>query len=183
MGDAMAIGDGRAGLSEERPQRSWLFKLVIGFITVFVVIPAMGMGFMLGVVQVHRLFETPQERAAEDRLLAASTRAREQEQKRADEQEAKRKWAEVSRLYAQHQISAVLKDPDSAQFRNITIEDSPTYNPDYPGLACGQVNARNSFGGYTGYKYFIVAGGLPMIEDGGNAFVRLWDKHCVKHQI
>jgi hypothetical protein len=183
MGDTMAIGDGRAGHIEEGPKRSWLFKLAIGFVIIFVVIPMLGMGLMLSIVQVHRLFETPQERADEDRQVAASELARKQEKKRADEKVAKREWADVSRMYAQQQISRVLKDPESAQFRAITIEDSPTYSPDYPGIACGQVNARNSFGGYTGYKYFIVMGGLPMIEDGGNAFLRLWDKHCVKHQI
>jgi hypothetical protein len=45
-------------------------------------------------------------------------------------------------------VRAVLKDPDSAQFR------SPTYYPK-SGAGCGFVNARNSMGGYVGYTAFI----------------------------
>lgn len=41
-------------------------------------------------------------------------------------------------------VSGVLKDPDSAEFRN------------QRGF-CGEVNSKNSFGGYVGFKRFIAA--------------------------
>lgn len=40
-----------------------------------------------------------------------------------------------------------LKDPDSANFKNIKI--------DKDGFFCGDVNSKNSFGGYTGFYKFI----------------------------
>jgi hypothetical protein len=51
-------------------------------------------------------------------------------------------------------VAAELKDPDSARF------DSPiaaTKTKDEI-TACGFVNAKNSFGGYTGNKPFLVTG-------------------------
>jgi hypothetical protein len=43
-------------------------------------------------------------------------------------------------------IAEQLKDPGSAQFRNVV---------DRGELVCGEVNAKNSFGGYGGYKPFL----------------------------
>lgn len=63
-----------------------------------------------------------------------------------------------------------LKDPESAQFRN------------QKGL-CGEVNAKNSFGGYAGFKRFIAGGeNLVFLEDDkrleAGAFQAAWDKFC-----
>lgn len=41
-----------------------------------------------------------------------------------------------------------MKDPDSAKFRRITI------SPD-GSMVCGEVNAKNSMGGYVGFKKFV----------------------------
>ena len=41
-----------------------------------------------------------------------------------------------------------LKDPDSAKIRWMPFNGNKYY--------CGQVNATNSYGGYTGYKYFNI---------------------------
>lgn len=46
---------------------------------------------------------------------------------------------------AKETIRQMLKDPDSAQFRNITSHGN---------LVCGQVHAKNGFGGYTGFEPF-----------------------------
>jgi hypothetical protein len=48
-------------------------------------------------------------------------------------------------------IGGRLKDPASAQYRNLGIGDAP-------GTAswCGEVNARNGFGGYAGFKPFLI---------------------------
>jgi hypothetical protein len=53
---------------------------------------------------------------------------------------------------AEQQVRSSLKDPASAQFRN-------TYDFAYFGgrMVCGEVNAKNGFGGYTGFlPYSIV---------------------------
>ena len=44
-------------------------------------------------------------------------------------------------------IRADLKDPNSAEFRNVFITSV--------GHICGEVNAKNSFGAYTGFKRFF----------------------------
>lgn len=48
-----------------------------------------------------------------------------------------------------------LKDPDSAQFRN-----------QFPGRQslCGEINARNGLGGYTGFSRFISTGQRYILE-------------------
>ena len=49
---------------------------------------------------------------------------------------------------AKEAVKLKLKDPDSAQFRNVrTVR---------VGLVCGEVNAKNSMGGYVGYTAFSV---------------------------
>lgn len=50
--------------------------------------------------------------------------------------------------HARSSVLAKLKDPASAQFDGLQV------NPRI-GSVCGMVNARNSFGGYTGMKRFI----------------------------
>jgi hypothetical protein len=44
-----------------------------------------------------------------------------------------------------------LKDPSSAQYRNVmAVNDVQFY------VFCGEVNAKNSFGAYTGYRSLSV---------------------------
>lgn len=71
---------------------------------------------------------------------------------------------------AQGYVKGVLKDPSSAQFRNQRG-------------ACGEVNSKNSFGGYIGFQRYIAAGKeLVILErDSGlssNQFDALWAKSC-----
>ena len=51
---------------------------------------------------------------------------------------------------AQDAAKKTLKDPDSAKFKNIRMMD-------YDGgkVLCGEINAKNSYGGYVGYKRFV----------------------------
>lgn len=68
-------------------------------------------------------------------------------------------------------VSTQLKDPDSADFRH------------QRGM-CGEVNAKNSFGGYAGFKRFIAANAeMVFLEDDkrleAGAFQAAWDKFCV----
>lgn len=67
-----------------------------------------------------------------------------------------------------------LKDPESAMFDAIYPSKS------FPSAACGSVNAKNSYGGYTGSKRFIATpetGGLTF--EGDDKFDEHWDNWCL----
>lgn len=73
-------------------------------------------------------------------------------------------------------IKAKLRDPDSANFRNVTF-----YNGSGKPITCGEVNAKNGFGGYDGFERFIAAGDVltvlesEMVEGGMD---EVWDQFC-----
>ena len=75
----------------------------------------------------------------------------------------------------QESIKSQLKDPESATFRNVHF-----YSGGGTPVVCGEVNARNGFGGYTGYERFVAAGTvISAVEsqvEGGLGPV--WDKFC-----
>ena len=83
--------------------------------------------------------------------------------------DAARQQAEASRQFEaddqakiasmRSQVAALLKDPGSAQFSNVRLVRG--------GMAlCGQVNSKNSFGGYVGAKDFVVTGGQAYLREG-----------------
>lgn len=71
---------------------------------------------------------------------------------------------EVALVEAKDAIRRVLKDPDSAQFRDAgqffkTLYDfglSAYGNYEPLWAMCIEVNAKNSYGGYTGYQNWLV---------------------------
>ena len=69
---------------------------------------------------------------------------------------------------SQEAVEAVLKDPDSAKFKD------QIYN-------CGLVNAKNAFGAYMGYKRYVVVHEMVFLE-GSNAnsleMTKLWENAC-----
>lgn len=72
-------------------------------------------------------------------------------------------------------VKAILKDPESAEFRNEFVGAK--------GVPCGEVNAKNGFGGYTGFKRFVSAGKeATFIETADNAkeFDNLWKELCAR---
>ncbi len=67
-------------------------------------------------------------------------------------------------------VTGILKDPESAEFRN------------QRGF-CGEVNSKNSFGGYVGFKRFIAATKeMVVFEKDGRMnpgeFEQAWTKLC-----
>jgi hypothetical protein len=52
-------------------------------------------------------------------------------------------------------IAANLKDPNSAQFRRLFIAGKGLPMK----FLCGEMNAKNSYGGYVGFKKFFTAAG------------------------
>ncbi|OEO24065.1 hypothetical protein AX279_19740 [Pseudomonas sp. J237] len=74
---------------------------------------------------------------------------------------------------ARKNIKARLKDPESATFRDQFIGES--------GIPCGEVNAKNGFGGFTGYKRFLASGnGLAVVEGDmpPPEFEKAWSELC-----
>lgn len=74
---------------------------------------------------------------------------------------------------AYHERQAVVRDslvdPDSAKFRGLYF--SKVHGLQY---MCGFVNARNSMGGYTGYRPFYAATAYSVIADGDVTEVNAW---------
>lgn len=61
-------------------------------------------------------------------------------------------------LDAHTHITKDLKDPDSAIFRSEYIQKTPSKNESMY-FVCGEINAKNSYGGYVGYApyyYYVV---------------------------
>jgi hypothetical protein len=75
--------------------------------------------------------------------------SKEERQRQLAAQQAQRKAQQLS-LLKQSAISAVTKqllDPNSAQFTEVVVNTKDR-------TVCGKVNAKNTFGGYTGSKVF-----------------------------
>jgi len=83
----------------------------------------------------------------------------------------------ISNYIAEHQIriSSRLKDPDSAQFKDVFASKS-SGSP----VVCGYVNAKNSFGGYSGYQRFISAGSIQVVESdmAEGEIDKTWQRLC-----
>lgn len=59
---------------------------------------------------------------------------------------------------ARSAVLAALKDPDSAQFRNERLRQN---------VLCGELNSRNSMGGYVGFTRFVSAPADYALEGSG----------------
>lgn len=63
-------------------------------------------------------------------------------------------------------VSRDFKDPEGARFRDVGIYKSTTGKGGVS--VCGEVNAKNSYGAYVGYKRFVVDDDFVQIEDAGD---------------
>jgi len=71
---------------------------------------------------------------------------------------------------AEASVKSSLKDPSSAMFSGGFVTSD--------GAVCGYVNAKNSFGAYSGNSRYISVGGNSSIDDGSQDFNDLWLKLC-----
>lgn len=60
-------------------------------------------------------------------------------------------------------LRSALKDPGSAQLASVRVVVFEAFDSPYT-LTCGRVNAKNSYGGYTGEKSFTVLNGDAEID-------------------
>ena len=73
-------------------------------------------------------------------------------------------------------IKTKLKDPESAQFRNVQFHSGVAP------VTCGEVNAKNSFGGYSGYERFIAGGDVITVlesEMADGEMDKAWAQICI----
>jgi hypothetical protein len=61
---------------------------------------------------------------------------------------------------ARYEITKDLADPESARFRNVRAFQTQAGGDIF---FCGEINAKNQFGAYTGYRPFVAGGGLGEI--------------------
>jgi hypothetical protein len=95
-------------------------------------------------------------------------------------------YADVSKqeywiIQSKDTIRGRLRDPGSAEFRNLRFYSGG----DVP-VTCGEVNAKNAFGGYTGFERFIAAGPNTDLAftasdfAAGDSIDNVWDRLCVR---
>lgn len=77
---------------------------------------------------------------------------------------------------AKRSLASGFKDPDSAQFRDLFISG------DAMPVLCGEVNAKNSYGAYVGFRRFYATGkeSLNSVESAKEdyVFTRMWPSMC-----
>lgn len=66
---------------------------------------------------------------------------------------------------AQDSVRGILKDPGSAQFQKMVVRKI-----DEGRVVCGEVNAKNSYGGYVGFKHFVSGVAGAQIESTGSRY-------------
>lgn len=144
--------------------------------------PALGIVLAVVIAPISFVATAPsaEEREAIDAQRAAQAAQRAEEKAIADakkrEENAIRdaaRNAELREVQSQRMardfVLGALKDPDSAQFRS------------QKGF-CGEVNSKNSFGGYTGFKRFIASSSDFVAIEGDtisiSEFQKAWGQVC-----
>ncbi|MBH1655824.1 hypothetical protein U4I41_12770 [Stenotrophomonas maltophilia] len=85
------------------------------------------------------------------------------------------KWFGAETIVAaERAVRGELKDPDAAHFRDVRAN----YTEEFGMVACGRVNAKNDFGGYTGFRRFV-SGGKSVILEGRDNVADAWAGACL----
>jgi len=127
---------------------------------------------------------TPEQQAAEIATKKAQELANAEMKKAKEADDAAKQAARAERQKwdnavwrAKEAVTAALKDPDSAQFGEVVAVSN-----DGTPVVCGSVNAKNSFGGFTGEQSFVYVAGMVAFE-GDKEFNKLWNTVCADKQI
>lgn len=80
-------------------------------------------------------------------------------------------------MVAKANITSAFLDGQSVQWRNLYISDSSS-RP----ILCGELNAKNSYGAYVGFRRFFAAAELGVqaidTEKQPNTLTAMWDSAC-----
>lgn len=107
-------------------------------------------------------------------LLVLSTCAEESPEKKAAKEKA---TAESSYKYqGKQRVLAMMKDPGSVKFGRVYVKTKGAHK-----TVCGTLNAKNSFGGYTGHKRFLssVRRNMTLTEGSIKEFDLSWRRYCI----
>lgn len=149
---------------KKKKRRIWPW--VLGVFVVFVIVAA-------------NQDVTPEERAAREQRKAerAAAKAKEEQEDAAknaarDNEIKEMVWVEKGK----DAVKARLKDPDSAKFREVYFFRGKDNIP----MTCGQVNSKNSFGGFSGFQHFVSGGSaeLTFLEKEVKDFHKAWNRYC-----
>ncbi|MGG7604651.1 hypothetical protein [Massilia sp. BKSP1R2A-1] len=66
-------------------------------------------------------------------------------------------------------ITNTLKDPESVRFRNVRVKWE---------AVCGEMNAKNGFGGYVGFRRFYAIDGTDLHMEPDRFDENQWDRFC-----
>jgi len=75
----------------------------------------------------------------------------------------------------QRSVESRLKDAESAKFRDQFVGKT--------GVPCGEVNAKNGFGAYNGFKRYVASGGGVSVVEGEmpqDQFEAVWQRLCTR---
>lgn len=113
----------------------------------------------------QRRTERAAQKAEEDKREAAEDAA-------CDEETKEMVWMERGK----DAVRARLKDPKSAEFKEVYFSRGKDNVP----MTCGQVNSRNSFGGFVGFQHFVSAGseGNTFLATEVDDFAKVWNRFC-----
>jgi hypothetical protein len=93
----------------------------------------------------------------------------------AEKKAQQEKWFGAETIVAaERAVRGELKDPDAAQFRDVRAN----YTEEFGVVACGRVNAKNEFGGYTGFRRFV-SSGRSVILEGRDNVADAWGGACL----
>ncbi|WKD29560.1 hypothetical protein NDQ72_06345 [Halomonas sp. KG2] len=81
---------------------------------------------------------------------------------------------------AKADVSNELRDPSSAEFRNINEIKKTSVLELEVVTVCGEVNGKNAYGGYVGFQRFVSQpkSDRVYLENSWNTFDSLWSRHC-----
>ena len=99
----------------------------------------------------------------------------------ADRKPAKQSPEHMLMASLREQLVLRLKDAESARFKGEFLSLSDSADAPIKSL-CGEVNAKNSYGGYVGFKRFVVTSeGMVSIEGpDGPSFEYVWPVWCAR---
>ncbi|EKT4488947.1 MULTISPECIES: zinc-ribbon domain-containing protein [Shewanella] len=121
---------------------------------------------------------TPEQKAAraEKREVEKAEEAKRDAEKKAAQDEKYKEYAWIEK--GKDAVLARLKDPKSAEFKDVYFFRGADNVP----MTCGQVNSKNSFGGFVGFQHFVSGGSPDMtfLQNEVDDFASVWNKFCTK---
>ena len=81
---------------------------------------------------------------------------------------------------AKKQAISELADPDSAKFRNLEVKEYTNKEDKRRLILCGEINAKNRFGGYAGFRPFSADEDMSIIinDQFGHVMIEVWKIQC-----